>query len=165
MKYSVFCAIALTFLLSGCAATEILSRHMPSDAAQSIHIYSRNEETSVNLIDLALANCADGTEQAETACIREALSRASLSTRALVSLIPGCSLGAICTYDHTTRRRLGLLPMYSSVVKKDWRVTIDLRRDVALPALPPIVVTDRNVFVVPPSRVTPTIGPMQTVAR
>ncbi|MGI3903915.1 MAG: hypothetical protein ACRYGP_28920 [Janthinobacterium lividum] len=162
MKYSFLHASALTFLLSGCAATELLSRSLPSDTAQTLRVYSRNEETSANLIDKAMANCPDGTQQAETACVREAISSASLSPHALATLIPGCSAGSICTYDHTTQRRLGFIPMYATMHRTDWRVTIDLRRNTAFGALPPILVTDRNVFVVPPSTKT---DPTKIMAR
>lgn len=146
-----FCRMLILLpLLSGCAATEIMSRNLPSGVAESVHIYSRNEEPASNLIDRALAGCPDETEEAETACVKDALSTATVSVGALASSIPGCSVGSICSYDHTTRRSLGLIPMYATVVKKDWRVTVDLRQGTTGAALPPVTVRDRNVFVVVP---------------
>lgn len=138
--------------LSGCAATEYISRKVPSSPMAEVHLYSRNDEATSNLIDRALANCPDGTEAAATACVREALATSTMSTHALASSIPGCAVGSVCTYEHTTRRRLGLIPMYATVVKKDWVVTLDLRQARTGLALLPVTVRDRNVFVVAPAK-------------
>ena len=155
MNYSLLYLLSLSVSLSGCAATEYLSRSIPAGTIADVHLYSRNEEAVSNVIDRALANCPDETELAETACVKEALSASPMSTRALATSITGCTVGSVCTYDHTTRRHLGLIPMYATVVKKDWRVAIDFRQAGTGVASIPVRVVDRNAFVVPPVAVHP----------
>lgn len=114
-----------------------------------VHVFSRDEGRTSNLIDTALATCFEQTEKAETFCVKDALARSNISLRALMAMMPECRIGSVCTHDHTTRRRLGLLASYATLVVKDWRVSFDLRRPAADVALVPVVVTDRNIFIVP----------------
>ena len=151
MKSSLLSIGALALLTSGCAISEALNRHASSGVMADVHVYTHDEGRESNLIDRALATCFEQTERSETVCVGEALSRSAIGPRALAAMIPQCRLGSICTYDHTTRRRLGLFANYATVVVKDWRVSFDLRNPVSDIAAVPVTVTDRNVFVVPPA--------------
>ena len=151
MKSSLLSISALALLTSGCAVSEALNRHASSGVMADVHVYTHDEDRASNLIDRALATCFEQTERSETICVGEALSRSAIGPRALAAMIPQCRLGSICTYDHTTRRRLGLFANYATVVVKDWRVSFDLRTPASDVAAVPVTVTDRNVFVVPPA--------------
>ena len=151
MKSSLLSISALALLTSGCAVSEALNRHASSGVMADVHVYTHDEDRASNLIDRALATCFEQTERSETVCVGEALSRSAIGPRALAAMIPQCRLGSICTYDHTTRRRLGLFANYATVVVKDWRVSFDLRTPASDVAAVPVTVTDRNVFVVPPA--------------
>ncbi len=151
MKSSLLSIGALSLLTSGCAVSEALNRHASSDVMADVHIYTHEEDRASNPIDRALATCFEQTERSETVCVGEALSRSAIGPRALAAMIPQCRLGSICTYDHTTRRRLGLFASYATVVVKDWRVSFDLRDPASSVAAVPVTVTDRNVFVVLPA--------------
>lgn len=157
MKHSFWFLCALILSTSGCAVPGILDRTMPADVMDDVHVFTRNDGRVSNPIDRALATCHEQTEASETLCVTEALSRSTLGLHALVSLIPGCRLGSICFYDHTTRRRLGLIPSYATLVVKHWRVSFDLRRAVTEVVQVPIKVTDRDVFVVPPKADKPRV--------
>lgn len=161
MKSSLSLICALPLLTSGCAIPAILDRTMPADTMDGVHLYSHDEARASNLIDKALAACPEQTETFETRCVKEALSRATMGLRAMVAMIPECRLGSICTYDHRTRRRLGFFSAYATVVVKDWRVSFDLRNAPTDVASIPVTVTDRNVFIVPPS-VKPKVPPPVT---
>ncbi len=158
MKSSLSSIVALSLLTSGCAVSEAFNRHAPTDVAADVQIYTHDEDRASNLIDRALATCFEQTERSETVCVGEALSRSAIGPRALAAMIPQCRLGSVCTYDHTTRRRLGLFANYATLVVKDWRVSFDLRTAPSSVAAIPVTVTDRNVFVVPPAapKVAPT---------
>ena len=164
MKSSLLSIGALALLTSGCAVSEALNRHASSGVMADVHVYTHDEDRASNLIDRALATCFEQTERSETVCVGEALSRSAIGPRALAAMIPQCRLGSICTYDHTTRRRLGLFANYATVVVKDWRVSFDLRNPASgAGAAVPVTVTDRNVFVVPPAAApkgTPTSTPV-----
>ena len=155
MRLSLSLLGALSLLTSGCAVTEVVSRTVPADVMADVHLYSRNDDRTSNLIDAALATCFEQTESSETLCVKDALSRSAIDLRALMAIMPQCNIGAICHYDHTTRRRLGLFASYATLVVKDWRVSFDLRSAVPDVALIPVGVTDRNIFTVPRST-TPT---------
>ncbi len=156
MRLSLLLSFILSLLVSGCAVTEIVNRTVPPDMMADVHVFSRNDDRTANLIDTALATCFEQTQEAETHCVEDALARSTLSLRDLAAMMPPCRVGTVCTYDHTTRRRLGLLASYATLVVKDWRVSFDLRSPVASVALVPVTVTDRNVFVVP-RPTTPTV--------
>ena len=151
MNPSFLWVCVLSLLTSACAIPEVLDRTMPPGAMADVHLYTRDEDGSANLIDKALATCFEQTERSETRCVKEALSRSGISLRALMAMMPQCSIGAICHYDHTTRRRLGLFASYATLVVKDWRVSFDLRTMAPDVGLVPVQVTDRNIFIVPRS--------------
>ena len=157
----------------GCAGTEVIDKTASDvlDQAEKLQIYNHQISLTKNPIDAALAACPEKLPKPETDCVRRGLIDAGLRTAEVIALIPGCRTGRTCSYDFTTRDRLGFIPATSAVFVVNWRVTFDLRRPVVTLADLPITVANRDDFVVPQPKppppvpqATPLVPPVNTTA-
>ena len=74
-----------------------------------------------------------------------------------MALVPGCRAGRLCTYDFTTRDRLGFIQATAAVFVVNWRVTFDLRQPVVTLSNLPITVANRDEFAAPQPKPPPPV--------
>ncbi len=151
--------VASTAWLAGCAGAEVLDKTASGvlDQAEKLQIYKHQVSVTKNPIDQALAACPEKLPKPETDCVRRGLIEARVSPVELVGLVPGCRAGRICTYDFTTRDRLGFIEATAAVFVVNWRVTFDLRQPVVTMADLPITVANRDAFAAPQPKPPPPI--------
>ena len=151
--------VAVMAGLAGCAGTEALDKTASDvlDQAQKLQIYNHQVSLTKNPIDQALATCPEKLPKPETDCLRRGLIEARVSTAELIALVPGCRGGRICTYDFTTRDRLGFIQATAAVFVVNWRVSFDLRQPVVTLANLPITVANRDEFAAPQPKPPPPV--------
>ena len=133
-------------VLSGCALPIQAEMDRATDVARFATRYDHALGARDNLLDRGLADCPEKTAKAETQCLRDRIAASGLSTKALITLVPGCRAGRLCRYDQTTRDRLGLVEANATDYVKHWRVTLDLRKPATDVARVPVEVLDRDDF-------------------
>ena len=145
--------------LSGCTGTEVIDKTASDvlDQAEKLQIYNHQVSLTRNPIDRALAACPEKLPKPETDCVRRGLIDAGVSTAELIALVPGCRAGRTCSYDFTTRDRLGFIEATAAVFVVNWRVTFDLRQPVVTMANLPLTVANRDDFVVPQPKPPPPV--------
>ena len=150
---------AATAGLAGCAGSEALDKTASDvlDQAQKLQIYNHQVSLTKNPIDRALAACPEKLPKPETDCVRRGLIEARVSTAELMALVPGCRAGRLCTYDFTTRDRLGFIQATAAVFVVNWRVTFDLRQPVVTLSNLPITVANRDEFAAPQPKPPPPV--------
>ncbi len=151
---SILCGVAA--ILSGCALPVEAEMNRASEIAHYAVHFDHVGGPENNLLDRALAECSDKTQKAEQTCVRQGIDGSSLTPRALAALVPQCTTGQVCHYDHTTHDRIGPLAANATDHEKHWRVELDLRRSAADVAHVPLTVIDRDDFGSPtPGPITP----------
>ncbi len=156
-RYALLAAVAGA--LAGCAGADLLDKTASGvlDPAQKLEIYKHQVSHAKNPIDEALAACPEKLPKPETDCVRRGLVEARVSTAELIALVPGCRAGSLCSYDFTTRDRLGFFEATAAVFVVNWRVTFDLRQPVVTVANLPITVANRDTFTVPQPKPPPPV--------
>lgn len=146
MRQVLILTVIAAATFGGCSAWPEISAKRAGDVARYATSLSHNVSSDRNLIDRALSECPDGTQKSETICVQAALSKANISSEALVSMIPNCKIGLKCTYEHTTRRKIGLVEATATLITKRWQIEFDFRKPRKDVSQVPLTVVDQDNF-------------------